>query len=93
MIYKIAIVYLFVINVITFLIYGIDKQKAKKDKWRVPKRVLFLFSFLGGSIGALSGMKVFRHKTQKWKFKIGIPFILILQIVLSFYFMYVFMNK
>lgn len=93
MIYKITIVYLFVINVITFLIYGIDKQKAKKDKWRVPERVLFLFSFLGGSIGALSGMKVFRHKTQKWKFKIGIPFILILQIVLSFYFMYVFMNK
>ena len=93
MIYKIAIVYLFVINVITFLIYGIDKQKAKKDKWRVPERVLFLFSFLGGSIGALSGMKVFRHKTQKWKFKIGIPFILILQIILSFYFMYVFMNK
>lgn len=76
------IAYLLVINVVTFFVYGADKRKAKKDKWRVPERTLFLLAIIGGSIGALAGMYVFHHKTKHWYFKFGIPAILILQIVL-----------
>lgn len=76
------IAYLLVINVVTFFVYGADKRKAKKDKWRVPERTLFLLAIIGGSIGALAGMYVFHHKTKHWYFKFGIPAILLLQIVL-----------
>lgn len=76
------IAYLLVINVVTFLVYGADKRKAKKDKWRVPEKTLFLLAIIGGSIGALAGMYVFHHKTKHWYFKFGIPAILLLQIVL-----------
>ena len=70
------------LNVIAFLIYGLDKLKAKKEMWRIPERVLILLAVVGGSIGALLGMRVFHHKTKKWKFKIGVPVILGLQIAL-----------
>ena len=75
-------IYLLIINVIAFLIYGLDKLKAKKEMWRIPERVLILLAVVGGSIGALLGMRVFHHKTKKWKFKIGVPVILGLQIAL-----------
>lgn len=77
---KYVIIYLLIINVITFLIYGLDKWKAKKDKWRVPEKTLLLLAVIGGSIGALLGMRVFRHKTKHVKFLIGVPVILILQV-------------
>ena len=64
---------------------GIDKHKAKKNKWRIPEALLFLFAFLWGSIGTTLGMHVFRHKTRHWYFKYGMPLILILQIVLITY--------
>lgn len=69
-----------IINVITFLIYGIDKWKAKKEKWRIPESTLLLLAVVGGSIGALLGMKVWHHKTMHKKFKYGIPLIIVLQI-------------
>ena len=72
--------YLLAINLLSFLIYGVDKWKAKREKWRVPEKTLFLLALLGGSVGALVGMKVFHHKTRKWYFRFGIPAILILQI-------------
>ena len=75
--------YILLINLITFLLFGIDKYKAKKGLWRIPEKVLFLFAILGGSVGALIGMEVFRHKTKHKSFTIGIPAILIIQIILE----------
>ena len=72
--------YLLAINLLAFLIYGADKWKAKHEKWRVPEKTLFLLALLGGSVGALAGMRAFHHKTRKWYFRFGIPTILILQI-------------
>lgn len=62
-----------------------DKQKAKRGKWRVPEKTLFLFALLGGSLGTTLGMNVFRHKTKHWYFKFGMPLIFILQIVAYIY--------
>ena len=78
----IAIIYLAVINVVTFFMYGIDKRKAKKSKWRITEAALLMMAVLGGSIGAWLGMKVWHHKTLHKKFRYGIPLILIAQIVL-----------
>ena len=77
--------YLIAINVITFLIYGIDKFKAKKGKWRIPESSLLLLAIIGGSIGAWFGIKVWHHKTLHKKFKYGIPLIVIAQIAIVVY--------
>lgn len=69
------------LNVVTFFVYGIDKAKAKRGKWRISEATLLLMAALGGSIGAWMGMKVWHHKTQHKKFKYGVPFILLLQVV------------
>ena len=79
----ILLVYLLMINVVTFLVYAADKRKAKKGKMRVPEKTLFLLAGIGGSIGALLGMQVLRHKTKHMSFVIGIPLILIVQILLA----------
>lgn len=78
--------HLLVINAVTFIVYGIDKYKAKKAKWRIPEATLLLLAVLGGSIGAWMGMKVWHHKTKHKKFKYGIPAILLIQIALMAYF-------
>lgn len=78
---KILLIYLLVINVVAFLAMGLDKWKARRDKWRVPEKTLFLLVLIGGSIGGILGMTVFRHKTRHWYFRIGFPVILVLQIV------------
>lgn len=78
--------YLIAINAITFITYGIDKWKARKNKWRIPESTLLLLAVFGGSIGAFLGMRVWRHKTMHKKFKYGIPSILVLQIGLLLYF-------
>ena len=75
-------IYLVIINLIAFLTFGADKRRARRDRRRVRERTLFLLAILGGSIGALLGMYVFRHKTRHWYFCVGIPAILILQIAL-----------
>ena len=77
--------YLLAINVVTFIVYGIDKYKAKKAKWRISEATLLLLAVLGGSIGAWMGMKVWHHKTMHKKFKYGIPAILLIQIALMAY--------
>ncbi len=72
--------YLFLlINIITFLAYGLDKLKAVKNWWRIPEWVLIGLAVIGGSLGAFLGMVVFRHKTRKLKFRFGIPFIVLVQ--------------
>ena len=80
---SILLAYLAAINVITFFLYGIDKWKARHDKWRVPESKLLILAALGGSVGAWLGTKVWHHKTLHKKFKYGIPAILILQLVLA----------
>ena len=79
----VLLVWLAVINLVTFAVYGIDKAKAKRGAWRVPEKTLFLLPLLGGSLGALLGMKLFHHKTKHWYFVWGIPLILLAQIALA----------
>lgn len=83
MFWKILLIYLLIINAVGFLFMFIDKQKAKKKKWRIPEATLMGIAAMGGSIGSLMGMYTFRHKTLHKKFTIGIPAILILQIGLA----------
>ena len=76
-----VVAYLLVINIVAFAMMGIDKAKARRKEWRIPEANLFLSAILGGSIGAIAGMQHFRHKTKHWYFVVGMPAILILQIV------------
>ena len=69
-------------TLIAFALMGIDKWKAKHDSWRIPEKTLFLSAILGGSVGALAGMYLFRHKTKHLSFTVGMPLILAAQIVL-----------
>ena len=78
--------YLIVINVVTFLVYGIDKWKAKQGSWRISEATLMVLAIVGGSIGALLGMKIWHHKTMHKKFKYGLPLILLAQIALIYLF-------
>ena len=75
-------IYLIIINLIGFAMMGIDKSRARKRAWRIPEAHLFIIAVVGGSIGAILGMNVFRHKTKHWYFVIGMPAILIIQIIL-----------
>ena len=83
----IALIYLAVINVVTFFMYGVDKWKAKKSKWRIRETALLILAVLGGSIGAWLGIKVWHHKTQHKKFKYGVPAIIIVQLLLIAYYL------
>ena len=76
------LLWILVWNGIAFVLMGLDKGKAKEKKWRIPEKVLFLAAALGGSIGAMLGMSFFRHKTKHWSFRLGMPAILAVQIVL-----------
>ena len=73
------------VNLAAFALYGLDKLKAKKGLWRIRESTLLLVAALGGSVGALLGMTLFRHKTKHWKFRILVPLFLILHIVLGVY--------
>ena len=77
--------YLLAINAVAFIVYGIDKYKAKKAKWRISETTLLTLAAIGGSIGAWAGMRIWHHKTLHKKFKYGIPAIIILQIALAAY--------
>lgn len=76
--------YCFIINLIGFAIMGIDKQKARKQAFRVPEATLFTIALIGGSIGTILGMYTFRHKTRHWYFVYGMPAILFLQLLIAF---------
>ena len=79
------ICYLLAVNIATFLLYGIDKYKAKKSKWRISEATLLTMAAIGGSIGAWAGMRLWHHKTMHKKFKYGIPLIIIMQVALVAY--------
>lgn len=92
MIQEAVIYYLVIINIITFLVYGIDKWKARKSLWRIREASLLMLAVLGGSFGAWLGMKVWHHKTQHKKFRYGIPVIIIIQLVIIGFFLYLQLN-
>ena len=77
--------YFLAVNITTFFLYGIDKYKAKKGKWRISGATLLLMAAIGGSIGAWVGMRVWHHKTMHKKFMYGIPIIIIIQIAVLVY--------
>ena len=77
--------YLLAINAVTFIVYGIDKYKAKKGKWRISEATLLTMAAIGGSIGAWAGMRLWHHKMMHKKFKYGIPLIIIMQVALAVY--------
>ena len=76
--------YLLGINILAFLVFGLDKWKARKDRWRIPEATLLMLAVAGGSAGALLGMLLFRHKTRHNKFRFGLPLILLTQLVIAF---------
>ena len=73
-------IYFAAVNLVTLIIYGWDKLCAKKHRWRVPETTLLALAVVGGSIGAMAAMRLFRHKTLHLKFKYGVPLIFILQV-------------
>ena len=78
---KYAVAYIIIVNILAFCLYGIDKSAAIKQKQRIPNRILLLIAAFGGSLGALAGMYIFRHKTKKWYYTITVPVLLMIQIV------------
>lgn len=76
--------YFLLINIVTFVLYGIDKRKAQKGKWRIPEKTLLLMATAGGAFGALCAMHIYRHKTKNLKFKLGVPVLLAIQIVILY---------
>ena len=75
--------YLIAVNLVTFLIYGLDKWKAKRNARRISEKTLLTLALIGGSLGAFAGMRFFRHKTRHWYFRYGIPFIIVAQLALA----------
>lgn len=80
---QVTLIYLVILNVVTFFMYGVDKWKAKNSKWRIREAALLGLAALGGSIGAWLGMNVWHHKTLHKKFRFGVPLILIAQVALA----------
>lgn len=80
------IIYLIIINIIGFVLFGIDKKRAIENKYRIPEATLLGVAIIGGSIGSILGMRIFHHKTLHKKFSVGLPVILVLQIIALEYF-------
>lgn len=76
------ICYLLIVNIAAFFLMGIDKKKAQTGAWRIPEKTLFLPAILGGGVGAIAGMQLFRHKTRHRSFVIGMPLILLAWVIL-----------
>ena len=81
---KLILLYLLIVNAVAFLLMLVDKQSARKNLWRIQESTLLLTAAIGGSIGALAGMYTFRHKTRHLKFTLGVPAILVVQILAVF---------
>lgn len=79
----IVILYLLIMNMIGLAVMGIDKFKARRNAWRIPEKMLFLVSVIGGSLGTWAGMYIFRHKTKHWYFVVGMPLIVILHVIVA----------
>lgn len=78
---ELLIVYMATMNAVAFVVYGVDKYKAQKAKWRIRESTLLLLAAIGGSAGAWLGMKIWRHKTRYTKFRYGVPAIFLIQLV------------
>jgi len=76
------VIYVVIINLISFVVMGVDKYKARKRTWRIPESTLFVLAIIGGSIGSIAGMHLFHHKTRHWYFLYGMPAILIIQVLI-----------
>ena len=76
------LIYLGLINLICFLAFGFDKYRANRDKWRLKNGLLLGLSFIGGALGGIVGMKVFRHKTKKSYYKMGLPLMVLMQVLI-----------
>ncbi|MGO5053138.1 DUF1294 domain-containing protein [Lachnospiraceae bacterium LCP25S3_G4] len=76
--------YLIVVNILAFILYGLDKSRAKRHRWRIPERTLLGIAALGGSLGAYAGMSCFRHKTKHTKFSVGIPVMIGIQLMVVY---------
>lgn len=87
--FTIILTYLELVNLTAFVLYGIDKYRAKRGRWRIPEAALILIAVIGGSIGALGGMYLFRHKTRKPRFSVGVPVILGMQVLFFLLLFYV----
>jgi uncharacterized membrane protein YsdA (DUF1294 family) len=83
--YKIVIVIILLLNLVGFLLIGLDKYKSKRNKWRIKEITFYIFAALGGSVGVLAGMYFFRHKTKHPSFVFGLPLIIVLQLILIIY--------
>ena len=78
------LIYLVIINIIAFIVYGIDKWKAQRNRWRISERMLLFLAIIGGSVGALAGIYTFHHKTLHKKFVFGVPLILVIQVMIFY---------
>ncbi len=78
--------FVLLINIIGFIIMGVDKYKAKKRLWRIPEKIFFTVTVLGGAVGVYTGMLYFRHKTKHWYFMLGIPAILLAEVIITLFF-------
>ena len=88
MVHSRLLVVFLLLNLVSFLLSGLDKWKAKHGRWRIPESTLLLSAALGGSTGAFLGMKMFHHKTRKAKFYLGVPALWIIQVILLWYLMH-----
>ena len=84
----ILVIYLTIVNILALILYGVDKRKAEKNKFRISEATLITIAVIGGSLGAFLGMKVFHHKTKKKKFTITVPLFAVLLIICSIYLLY-----
>lgn len=80
--FQLIVIYIIAVNIISFIVMGMDKRRAQKRVWRIPESTLFVLAIIGGSIGSILGMHLFHHKTRHWYFLYGMPAILIVQILL-----------
>lgn len=81
--WKLLGLYLLAVNLAAFALMGIDKRRARRSAWRIPEKTLFLPALLGGALGGLLGMRIFRHKTRHWYFRFGFPLLLAVQLGLG----------
>lgn len=81
--WKLLAGYLLLVNLAGFLLMGLDKRRARRGAWRISEKALFLPAVLGGSLGAIVGMRTFRHKTRHWYFRYGLPALLAVQLQLA----------
>ena len=82
---RILVIYLLAVNLFAFILYGIDKKRARNREWRISEKTLIGIAVIGGSVGAILGMHVFHHKTRHWYFRYGLPVILIIQLLLAWF--------